>query len=75
MDLSSAWRAVREFFAVSRPDKAAVGYIDQAAGIDDCSRCSHYRSQAHRCGVIRGRVSPNGWCRYFADAALFHSDV
>jgi hypothetical protein len=61
------WSRIREFLYPPRPDKTAVGYLDFAAGVDDCGRCAHYLSTTHRCKLIRGRVSPNGWCRYFVN--------
>jgi hypothetical protein len=45
--------------------KAEAKYRDNPNGIQRCAICIRYRPPS-RCELVRGGVSPNGWCQYFA---------
>ena len=45
--------------------KADAKYQEQPKGIQRCSICIRYRPPT-RCELVRGGISPNGWCQYFA---------
>ena len=50
-----------------RPQKAAkleVHYRDQPNGQQHCETCAYYLPPV-ACRVVRGEVSPNGWCNQF----------
>jgi hypothetical protein len=46
------------------PQKAA-GYQDKPKGKQMCSNCQHFEPPA-ACGLVAGKISPNGWCRFYA---------
>ncbi|HTV29492.1 MAG TPA: high potential iron sulfur protein [Xanthobacteraceae bacterium] len=46
------------------PQKAA-GYQDKPKGKQMCSNCSHFEPPSS-CGLVAGKISPNGWCRFYA---------
>ena len=44
--------------------KADAGYRDHPNGPAHCELCAYYLSPV-ACRLVRGEVSPNGWCRLF----------
>jgi hypothetical protein len=44
--------------------KAEVHYQDQPNGKQHCEVCAYYLPPV-ACRVVRGEVSPNGWCSQF----------
>lgn len=44
--------------------KAAVHYQEQPNGRQHCEMCAYYLPPV-ACRVVRGEVSPNGWCNQF----------
>ena len=44
--------------------KAVVAYTHQGTPKEHCSICAHYIN-ATTCGIVRGRISPGGWCKKF----------
>jgi hypothetical protein len=44
--------------------KAEVHYQDQPNGQQHCEMCAYYVPPV-ACRVVRGEVSPNGWCNQF----------
>src|SRR6266702_1312030 len=53
--------------AQQRPQKAAkaeVHYQEQPNGQQHCEMCAYYLPPV-ACRVVRGEVSPNGWCNQF----------
>jgi hypothetical protein len=39
-------------------------YQDRPNGRERCGRCRYFRPP-HGCEIVDGRISPQGWCRYF----------
>ena len=56
--------------AQSRPKlaKAEAHYQDQPNGQQHCAACAFYIPPA-ACQMVRGEVSPNGWCDRFQPRA------
>lgn len=47
--------------------KEIAGYTDKASNsATTCSKCAHYESAQGNCQIVLGKVSPSGWCKYFA---------
>jgi hypothetical protein len=44
--------------------KAAALYQDRPYRGQRCGRCTHF-VRPNRCEIVTGRISPQGWCRYF----------
>ena len=44
--------------------KAAARYQDRPRGQQRCGRCAHFLAP-NSCEVVAGRISPNGWSRFF----------
>jgi hypothetical protein len=44
--------------------KAFALYQDRPNGRERCGRCRHFRAP-DGCEIVDGRISPQGWCRYF----------
>jgi hypothetical protein len=34
-----------------------------------CSKCMHFIADSNSCKLVEGRVSPEGWCKFFAAKA------
>jgi hypothetical protein len=45
--------------------KAEVDYSPAGSSPDRCGACRHYSSGA--CGLVRGDIDPDDWCRLFED--------
>jgi len=43
--------------------KAAAHYRDRPNGPQRCGGCVHFRGGS--CEIVEGRISPNGWCRFY----------
>ncbi|MGH7055577.1 MAG: hypothetical protein ACREFK_05085 [Stellaceae bacterium] len=50
--------------AQPRVSKAAADYQDHPQGHFNCAICAQFRPP-HACLIVEGRISPNGWCRFF----------
>ena len=48
----------------SKLAKAEAHYQDQPNGQQHCAACAYYIAPV-ACQVVRGEVSPNGWCERF----------
>jgi hypothetical protein len=46
------------------PQKAS-GYQATPKGKADCASCVHFEPPSS-CGIVAGKISPNGWCRFYA---------
>lgn len=44
--------------------KAAAHYQNHPHGEERCGACRHFRPPGS-CEIVSGRISPEGWCRYF----------
>ena len=44
--------------------KEVVAYTHQGTKEEHCSICVHYVDPT-TCGIVRGRISPGGWCKKF----------
>jgi hypothetical protein len=44
--------------------KAVARYQDRPNGRQRCGRCMHFL-EPDGCEIVTGRISPQGWCRYF----------
>lgn len=40
-------------------------YQDQPRGGSKCEECVHFQSQQSACEIVAGRISPEGWSRFF----------
>lgn len=47
--------------------KAAARYQDRPRGQQRCGRCAHFQAP-NSCEIVAGRISPNGWSRFFKQA-------
>jgi hypothetical protein len=45
--------------------KATAGYQDSPNNGQSCSGCEHFMAPAS-CALVDGAVSPQGWCKLFA---------
>jgi hypothetical protein len=34
-----------------------------------CSKCMHFNADSSSCKLVEGRISPEGWCKFFAAKA------
>lgn len=66
----AALRAEAE--AAPTTDQAAAGYVTHPNGGHQCSGCSLYipaktnpMKANGTCKVVKGSISPNGWCKFF----------
>ena len=50
--------------AQDKTAKADAGYQDHPNGPAHCELCAYYLPPV-ACRVVRGEVSPNGWCGFF----------
>lgn len=48
--------------------KLDARYQDRPNGTQHCALCEYYISPV-ACKLVRGEVSPNGWCSFFHTAA------
>jgi hypothetical protein len=46
------------------PQKAS-GYQTTPKGSASCSSCVHFEPPSS-CGIVAGKISPHGWCRFYA---------
>jgi len=44
--------------------KDAAGYVGYSVG-QRCGDCNMFRNGTRACTLVLGRISPNGWCRYW----------
>ena len=51
-------------FAQSKESQAEALYQDRPKNGFSCAACALFRPPA-ACAVVKGAVSPNGWCRFF----------
>lgn len=56
--------AVAQERRAQKAAKAEVHYQDQPNGQQHCEMCVYYLPPV-ACRVVRGEVSPNGWCNQF----------
>jgi hypothetical protein len=47
--------------------KATARYQERPRGEQRCARCAHFQAP-NRCEIVAGRISPNGWSRFFERA-------
>ena len=55
-------------------DQKAAAYQTKPKGADTCSGCSLYipgksMSANGTCKLVKGSISPNGWCKFYAPKA------
>lgn len=48
--------------------KKIAKYQDHPKGSQKCSGCNFFVSP-HSCKIVAGKISPNGWCSFFAKKA------
>jgi hypothetical protein len=69
--LATAAAAVPAAQAQGRASKAAA--LWEPNGPQCCAGCVYFRLP-HHCQVVRGDISPHGWCRFFRPrVALYYS--
>jgi hypothetical protein len=44
--------------------KAEAKYTDNGTEAEHCYICEHYVN-ATTCAIVTGKISPEGWCKYF----------
>ena len=45
--------------------KAEAGYREHGTTTQHCSICTMFESSDNSCTLVKGKISPDGWCRYF----------
>lgn len=50
--------------AQRKHSKAEAKYTDMGSRTEHCSICEHYQ-RPRACELVRGAVSPQGWCKYW----------
>jgi len=51
--------------AEAKVTQKAAGYQDHPKQGHQCSGCSHFHAP-DSCDLVAGKISPNGWCRFFS---------
>lgn len=46
--------------------KAQSKYQDTPKGNQNCAKCLHFVAADNSCKVVEGKVSPQGWCQFWA---------
>ena len=49
--------------------KAQAKYQEQPKGDQSCAKCQQFVAETSTCKVVAGRVSPQGWCMFWAKKA------
>lgn len=49
--------------------KFQANYTDHGYGDKECHKCKHYQAP-YSCEIVEGRISPEGWCKYFESIVL-----
>ena len=49
----------------TKVSKKIAGYQPSPKGSQHCAICTYYLGN-HKCRLVAGNISPNGWCTYFA---------
>lgn len=49
----------------SKMSKADANYQKQPNGDQQCSKCEHFIAQSTTCDRVEGKVSPDGWCKFW----------
>jgi hypothetical protein len=49
--------------------KAQAKYQEQPKGDQSCANCQQFVAGTSTCRVVEGRVSPQGWCMFWAKEA------
>lgn len=52
-----------------KSSQASVQYQAQPKGEQKCSNCMHFIAESNTCKRVDGKVSPQGWCIIWANAA------
>lgn len=52
-----------------KSSQASVQYQAQPKGEQKCSNCMHFIADSNTCKRVDGKVSPQGWCIIWANAA------
>ena len=55
--------------AEAKISQAAVAYQSSPKGNQSCSVCGHFQPPSS-CKTIDGAISPNGWCKIWAQKAV-----
>ena len=50
--------------AEAKMPKKVSHYRDTPKGKAQCSNCQHFEPP-HSCGIVAGKISPHGWCRFY----------
>lgn len=61
----------KAYAQTSKASKAVAMYQAKPHGADDCAKCVHFipgktPSADGTCHLVRGSISPQGWCVFFA---------
>ncbi|MCB1679965.1 MAG: high-potential iron-sulfur protein [Halioglobus sp.] len=46
--------------------KEEAAYQDEPKNGQACSACVHFQPASNTCKVVKGSISPNGWCNQFS---------
>jgi len=52
---------------MSRASKSEARYEPKASHADHCAICAHFHPP-DECSRVEGKISPQGWCKYFKQA-------
>lgn len=61
--LAAAVIQVKPAYAQKAP-QASVKYQDSPSNGQKCSDCTYFQAPSS-CGVVDGKISPNGWCALY----------
>jgi hypothetical protein len=57
-------------------DPKAAAYVTHPVGGKQCSTCSLYipaksnpKKSAGACKLVKGKIQPNGWCKFYSPKA------
>jgi hypothetical protein len=62
--IPALWPAARSS-AEQKVSKADARYQERPNGQQRCEICLQFQSPAS-CNLVEGKISPRGWCQYFA---------
>ena len=52
-----------------KSSQASVQYQAQPKGEQKCSNCMHFIAESNTCKRVDGKISPQGWCTIWVNAA------
>ena len=50
----------------SKVKKEVAKYQDKPKGNQNCAKCLHFVAADNTCKLVEGKISPQGWCQFWA---------